>query len=65
MEQRKLYVKDKCMVCRGKSYGSCPYCEVGETFVELSDKSMLRWFLSLSEERRIEILELLNNREEK
>lgn len=36
--KRKLYVKGKCTLCRGKGFG-CPYCDSeGLTFVEASDR---------------------------
>jgi len=55
MEERKLYVKSKCSVCRGKKIG-CFYCDSdGMVFIEASDKLLTEWFKSLSNERKDEI----------
>ena len=55
----KLYVKSKCMTCRGKGY-KCPYCDNGENWVEASDKSIKRWFDELAEDRKREIIQILS-----
>ena len=58
--QRKLYIKTKCSVCRGKLM-SCPYCdEQGLTFIEPSDNVLKEWFNGLDQERKKEILDLFN-----
>jgi len=55
MEPRKLYVKGKCSICRGKHIG-CFYCDAdGLNYIEASDKLLREWFLAQSQERKDEL----------
>jgi hypothetical protein len=41
--ENKLYIKVKCSICRGDKPFSCPYCDtLGESYIEASDKAILR-----------------------
>jgi len=57
--KKKLYVKGNCFTCRGKKQG-CVYCDSdGKSYIEASDKTLREWFLSLDEERKEEIRNLV------
>lgn len=61
--ERKLYVKGKCSICRGKYIG-CAYCDKdGLTYVEAADTILKEWFLSQSEERKKELLDLFKDKQ--
>jgi hypothetical protein len=61
--ERKLYVKGKCSICRGKHIG-CAYCDRdGLTYVEAADTILKQWFLTQTKDRQQEILELFRNEE--
>lgn len=56
--ERKLYVKSKCSICRGKAIG-CFYCDAdGLNYIEASNKLLHEWFISLTDDRKKEILEI-------
>lgn len=39
--EKKLYVKVKCSICRGRRNLSCVYCDtLGETYVQASAKTI-------------------------
>ena len=41
--EKKLYIKVKCSICRGRKPFSCFYCDaLGETYVQASAKSIAR-----------------------
>tara|TARA_R100001015_G_C4562085_1_gene121743 strand:- start:197 stop:382 length:186 start_codon:yes stop_codon:yes gene_type:complete len=41
--ENKLYIKVKCSICRGRKPLSCVYCDtLGETYVQASDKTIVR-----------------------
>ena len=53
--KRKLYIKGKCTLCRGKIFG-CPYCDSdGLTFIEASDKTIIEILAEADQELRNEI----------
>jgi hypothetical protein len=53
--KRKLYVKGKCTLCRGKVLG-CPYCDSeGLTYVEASDKLIIEILIQADQDLKKEI----------
>jgi len=41
--EKKLFVKVKCSICRGRKPFSCAYCDMlGETYVQASAKTIAR-----------------------
>ena len=41
--EKKLFVKVKCSICRGRKPFSCVYCDMlGETYVQASSKTIAR-----------------------
>jgi len=41
--ENKLYIKVKCSICRGQKPFSCLYCDaLGESYIEASDKAIMR-----------------------
>ena len=70
-----LHVKIKCIVCKGTKtfnhghhdphephrWKRCPYCDPhGETYIEASFDIILKYFNSLSEDKKQEILSQLS-----
>jgi len=52
------------MVCRNKTY-TCNYCDgVGSVYVQASDNIVSKWIISLTEERREYILEMILQKQE-
>ena len=63
MEQRKLFVLNKCFTCQGKKI-FCPYCDSnGKAYIEASDKTINEWFKSQTNERKEEIINLFKEDE--
>jgi hypothetical protein len=57
--KRKLYIKGKCSICRGKNIG-CPYCDSdGLTFIEASDRFIIEILSEADNELKVKILEAL------
>jgi len=56
----KLFIKIRCVACRGEEktwYGlSCPYCTFGKTYIEASEKAIIRYFKDLESEKRKELI---------
>ena len=41
--EKKLFIKVKCSICRGRKPFSCVYCDtLGETYVQASAKTIAR-----------------------
>lgn len=54
---RKLYIKGKCTLCRGKIFG-CPYCDSeGLTFIEVSDNILAEILVEADQELKKKIIE--------
>lgn len=53
----KLYLKARCSVCLGDGGVHCWYCdEQGMHFIEASDRALIKWFYSLTDERKYNII---------
>jgi len=43
VDNKKLFIKVKCSICRGRKPFSCVYCDMlGETYVQASAKAIAR-----------------------
>lgn len=55
--QRKLYIKGKCSICRGKVLG-CSYCDSeGLTYIEASDNLIVEILAEADQELKNKIYE--------
>jgi hypothetical protein len=54
---RKLYIKGKCTLCRGKNFG-CPYCDSdGLTYIEASDSVIAEILIEADQNLKQKIIE--------
>lgn len=59
--KRKLYIKGKCTLCRGKILG-CPYCDSeGLTFIEASDNLIVEIVKEADEDLKQKLKEILKD----
>jgi len=57
--EKKLFVKVKCSICRGRKPFSCVYCDMlGESYVQASAKTIAR--IIDEDPYRDEIMQMLN-----
>mgnify|MGYP003626630570 CR=1 FL=1 len=62
-EHGKLYVRANCLVCLSRVY-VCSYCDgVGSVFVEASDKTVSKWLSQLTDDRRQDIINMVEIKE--
>ena len=59
--KKKLYIKGKCSICRGKILG-CPYCDSdGLTFIEAADNVIVDLLKEADQELKEKIKEALKD----
>ena len=59
--KKKLYIKGKCSICRGKILG-CPYCDSdGLTFIEAADNVIADLIKEADNELKEKIKEALKD----
>lgn len=59
--KKKLYIKGKCSICRGKILG-CPYCDSdGLTFIEAADNVIADLLKEADQELKEKIKEALKD----